>query len=307
MLDKKIENLIKYSLEKYVEYFDKNISKVLKENPEDSNDENGKLFWGSSRIMPHPITFNIEDEMSKNFIFYFCKIINRILKLNININYSLIINKCKEIYNNILNESNNAEFFEKEFKEKLKKEEKEELGEKLKEELKSKVFKLGNFKTYFISEQFEKDNDNNFHVDFLTCFSNLRARNYNIEECNREKVRKIAGNIIPAIASTTVAIAGFVSIQIYSVLLSDDINNFRNIGLDLATNWYSLGKPEKMNIYENKKIKGKLNLISIPLNHSIWDNIFIEGPLSKQIINFFKNKYNINIKNENIIVIMNAY
>ena len=30
---------------------------------------------------------------------------------------------------------------------------------------------------------FEKDNDNNFHIDFIHAASNLRARNYRITEC----------------------------------------------------------------------------------------------------------------------------
>ena len=32
---------------------------------------------------------------------------------------------------------------------------------------------------------FEKDNDNNFHIDFIHAASNLRARNYRIAECNQ--------------------------------------------------------------------------------------------------------------------------
>jgi hypothetical protein len=63
----------------------------------------------------------------------------------------------------------------------------------------------------FNPENFEKNNDEFYHVVFIYCFSNIRARNYNIEECNKEKIRKIAGNIIPAIIFTTSSIAGFVS------------------------------------------------------------------------------------------------
>ena len=32
---------------------------------------------------------------------------------------------------------------------------------------------------------FEKDDDNNFHIDFIHAASNLRARNYRITECNQ--------------------------------------------------------------------------------------------------------------------------
>ena len=32
--------------------------------------------------------------------------------------------------------------------------------------------------------EFEKDDDNNFHIDFLHAAANLRARNYKIHECD---------------------------------------------------------------------------------------------------------------------------
>ena len=72
--------------------------------------------------------------------------------------------------------------------------------------IKESKIKEGNF----FPEKFEKENDELFHVDFVFNFSNLRARNYNIEEVDKEKVRKIAGYIIPAIVSITSCIAGFV-------------------------------------------------------------------------------------------------
>lgn len=161
---------------------------------------------------------------------------------------------------------------------------------------------------HFKPEKFEKDNDIYSHIDFIYCFSNLRARNYNIEECNKEKVRKIAENIIPAIMSTTACIAGFVAIQIYSVIISNDITSMRNIGLGLGTSWYSIGIPEKVQIYQSiEELNNSSNLIDIPKTFSIWDIKVINGSLlAKELIDFFKNKYNfcidsINSNNECIL------
>lgn len=58
--------------------------------------------------------------------------------------------------------------------------------------------------------QFEKDDDSNGHIDFVASASALRARMYSIEPADRLKTKRIAGKIIPAIATATAAVAGLV-------------------------------------------------------------------------------------------------
>lgn len=81
---------------------------------------------------------------------------------------------------------------------------------------------------------FEKDDPKNWHIEFLSAVSNLRARNYNIKEVDNFKVKIIAGKIIPALATTTACIVGFVGIEIIKYLIGKKIDVMKNSFINLA-------------------------------------------------------------------------
>ena len=57
------------------------------------------------------------------------------------------------------------------------------------------------------STEFEKDVDSNFHVDFIYASANARAQNYDLPSMDWITVKIKAGKIVPALATTTAAIA----------------------------------------------------------------------------------------------------
>ncbi|KAF9583516.1 E1 ubiquitin-activating protein uba2 [Lunasporangiospora selenospora] len=68
------------------------------------------------------------------------------------------------------------------------------------------------------SIQFDKDDED--CLDFVTATSNLRAHVYGIEEKTRFQVKAMAGNIIPAIATTNAIVAGMIVMLAFKILNS---------------------------------------------------------------------------------------
>uniref|UniRef100_A0A7N0VCN4 Ubiquitin-activating enzyme SCCH domain-containing protein n=1 Tax=Kalanchoe fedtschenkoi TaxID=63787 RepID=A0A7N0VCN4_KALFE len=66
--------------------------------------------------------------------------------------------------------------------------------------------------------QFKKDDDTNYHLDFIVGLANLKARNYSVPEIDRLGAKFIAGSNIPAIAESTTMGTGLVCLELYKVL-----------------------------------------------------------------------------------------
>ena len=125
---------------------------------------------------------------------------------------------------------------------------------------------------------FEKDQDENHQVDFLYISSNLRAMNFNIGLCSRDKVKFISGNIVPSIPTTTSSIVGFISTQIYTLMQTTDIKYLRQINIDLSTPFLLIVRPKKP--YQNKDSidsKTKIKTKAIPPKFTCWDILEIQG------------------------------
>ena len=116
--------------------------------------------------------------------------------------------------------------------------------------------------------EFEKDDDTNFHIDWITACSNLRATNYGIEPAGRNQTKVIAGNIIPAIATTTAMIAGFVCLELCKVAQNKPIEAFKSRYLNLATNQHSAFEPLEC---KKQEVGEK------PYEFTFWDCLEVSG------------------------------
>ena len=147
--------------------------------------------------------------------------------------------------------------------------------------------------------EFEKDDDTNFHIDFIHATSNLRARNYKIGECDQLKTKLIAGKIIPAIATTTAMITGAVCTEIYKFVQGlDNIELFKNGFINLALPLFVFSEPIPPNKVTSKEFDPILGckVKAIPEGYTIYDKIVVEGPMTfQQFFDIMKETYNVDV------------
>uniref|UniRef100_A0A6G1S3P9 E1 ubiquitin-activating enzyme n=1 Tax=Aceria tosichella TaxID=561515 RepID=A0A6G1S3P9_9ACAR len=133
---------------------------------------------------------------------------------------------------------------------------------------------------------FEKDDDTNFHMDFVVAASNLRASNYNIAPADHYKSKLIAGKIIPAIATTTSLVSGLTCLELYKVIQEHKkLESYRDNFLNLALAY--LGYAEPMRAPKNKYYDKEFTL---------WDRFEIDGEITlKEFLEYFKTQHNLEI------------
>lgn len=308
--NKDYDELIKLAVMEYTENFQHNIELLIYNRPEDMVEANGRRFWSGERKMPHPIKYDISNPLAVMFVYKYVQIINNALNLNMPKD---VLNE--EYIKKVSGEIAIPAFTPKEVKIANTDADKVEDTQKLSDlELCEKEFKsiLETLKDYCLKtvqydkmspEIFEKDNDANGHIDFVHAASNLRASNYNIENCDRNKTKTVAGKIIPAIATSTAAITGLVCLQLYTLLQTREPKYFRNSTFNLATNFIIMMDLNKIRKKKDSKYdKSVLSAVKcVPEGFNVWDVIELKEKMTiEEFRKYMKDKYNVDV--ETVIV-----
>lgn len=299
--EQNIDKVIEFAVMQYTENFVYRIKQLLYNFPEDYKNNDGSLFWSGSKRVPHPIPYDPNDELC----FLFVKNYATILARAFSIKGDLSDQHIKEVSSKVTI----PEFKPKTVKIKVKDDEPDQKEpandqEVEEQELTNLMKELSIYDKKKADpekmhpEEFEKDDDSNGHIDFIHACSNLRAKNYRIKECDRQKTKMIAGKIIPAIATTTAAITGIVSLQLYTLYQTNKIDYLRNCYLNLGINSILMSEPQEVIKMKDKDYDPILltAVKAIPPNWTVWDKIVVKGPMTcQQLIDYVQEKYKVEV------------
>ena len=139
------------------------------------------------------------------------------------------------------------------------------------------------------SIEFEKDDDELMHVFWITECSNIRNYQYSIQYTDVYETRKIAGNIIPAMITTTALIAGYQILEFIKIVKYYIKNKNHNCNIDYYKNRFvnlNINYCDGITPYKCEKININNNFISL------WTCLIIDTYRVNEIITHIETIFN---------------
>lgn len=306
-----------WALDIFIEEFNHSIKQLLHCFPKDHM-IGEKLFWANGKRCPTPLDVNLDN----NNIFDFLNATTNLLCICCNIENNFLGKDLKEFIKTIkipdfVPKNTRIATTDKEEKEHI--ETKEELL--IEEKIRNKKYN---------PQLFEKDDDSNWHVLWITSAANCRNMNYQIPICDFNKSKGIVGKIIPAIIPTTAAVVGLVSLEMLKFMNNKNkIEDYRSYFINLSDNtnlwaeplpapiktigdfkynswesfdWFYDKTLEDFKKYYENKFKVNLNMIVFNSKMLYSSLMRLTKNLNVKLSQLFMEKFNINLKEQKVSI-----
>ncbi|KAF7301498.1 UBA-e1-C domain-containing protein [Mycena indigotica] len=279
------EECIVWARLRFEEKYANEIKQLLFSFPKDAVTTSGQPFWSAPKRAPDALVFNSNDPLHLGYI---------IAAANLRaFNYGLKGETDPAVFRKVADSVIVPEFTPS-ASVKIQVNENEPVqqdapagGDDILPDLLAKLPSPASLAGYRLNPvDFEKDDDTNHHIDFITAASNLRATNYNIPVADRHSTKQIAGKIIPAIATTTALVTGLSCLELYKIIdgktkLEDYKNGFVNIALP----FFGFSEPIAA-------AKHKYN----DTEWTLWDRFEFENdPTLQEIVDWFKTTHKLDV------------
>uniref|UniRef100_A0A673L9T9 E1 ubiquitin-activating enzyme n=1 Tax=Sinocyclocheilus rhinocerous TaxID=307959 RepID=A0A673L9T9_9TELE len=270
--------------------YNNNIRQLLHNFPPDQLTSSGAPFWSGPKRCPHPLEFSTNNDLHMDYIMAAANLFAQ--------SYGLPCSTERSDLTKLLQDVKVPEFTPKSgVKIHVSDQELQSANASIDdsrlEELKTRLPSAeaaSQFKLCPI--EFEKDDETNFHMDFIVAASNLRAENYDIPPADRHKSKLIAGKIIPAIATTTAAVVGLVCLELLKIVQGHKkLESYKNGFMNLALPFFAFSEPiaaPKHKYYE--------------IDWTLWDRFEVKGiqpngeeMTLRQFLDYFKNEHKLEI------------
>lgn len=252
--------------------FVNNIKQLLHNYPLDKKTSSGTPFWSGAKKPPVPVEFDVDDPMHMEFVVSVASMRATVYGLNTPEDVEGVVRRhlpCVNVPVFVPQDGVKIATTDEEAKNENQPITGMDIDRQctqLLDELPSPSSLAG-----FVLQAIDFDKDVDDHMHVVASCANLRAVNYRIPTADLHTARGIAGKIIPAIATTTAMVTGFICLEIYKLLQKKPLEAYRNFFANLALPIFTTSEP-------NPPVTTKAMVNGEEWKFSAWDRVDIADP-----------------------------